>query len=107
LASLVGFVTIAWLVGVSVHPQQSDRRDRIAGRSGRILKRLAAGAEHAEWPAVAIRRNFRIEETAGNRIEESLDHGIHNAAREIEITQVAGRLIGIEAGACGKRVIIE
>src|SRR5207245_9561898 len=43
LESLFGFVTIAWLVGVSVHPQQSDRRDRIAGGSGRIVKRLAAG----------------------------------------------------------------
>src|SRR5205823_10485638 len=34
-------------------------------------------------------------------------HGIHNAAREIEITQVAGRFIGIKTGACGKRVIIK
>src|SRR5215470_12940832 len=60
--------------------------------------------KHAE--SVMIRVG-RIKEAAGNRIEEAFDHDVGNLFGKVEVGQIGGCFVGIEAGDGSERIIVE
>ncbi len=72
---------------------------------GRILKRFPPRPQHSQ--------NFLgsacggVEKSARYGVKEALHHLVDDALCEIEIAQVSGGLIGIEAGDCGEGIIVE
>ena len=105
LQRLLRFLAIALLVGESVQPQQRDGSHGISRGSGRILKRLAPRAQHSQGFLGSA--GGGVEKAAGHGVKEALDHLVRDALREIEIAEVGGGLVGIEAGDRGEGVIVQ
>ena len=48
-----------------------------------------------------------VEEAAGVRVEEAVDHRVGDLLREIEIAEIGGGLVGVETGDGGECVVVE
>ncbi len=85
--------------------QQCQRRGGVAGGSGRILERLSPRGQRSG----RIRRRcaVEIEEAAAALIVEAGDHARGNLPGAGEVAQIAGRLVGIQAGQHGEGVVVE
>ena len=105
LQGLFRLFAIALLVGESVQPQQCDGGHGISRGSGRILKRFAPRAQHSQNLLGTACRS--VEKSAGHGVKETLHHLVHDALREVEIAQVRGGLIGIEAGDRGEGIVVQ
>src|SRR2546429_4307629 len=90
--SLLCFVTIALLVGVTIKPLQHDGSDRIAGRSRRVLEWLPACSQDAKELLFPVRRLLRVKKASRDWIEETAHHAIGDATRKIEVAEVGSRL---------------
>src|SRR5712692_6952823 len=104
---LVRVVAITQFVGVRKKAQERNGCNGVAGRSGRVLKWLAARAQYAECFVLPASGLLGVEEAARNGIEKTVHHRIRNAPREVEVAEVGGGFIRVQAGDRSECIIVE